>query len=1374
MRKYLFVAVSAICLCMLKFFSASPVFASNSDVSGLSLSLPDVQSFQLARATFLPDYSEKFSDFDKLDKDYNANHDCDNKDSLYTTSNCSYPRALVASSQCPLLPGYYKECVCLPQFKYATCDSPYILGPTRCDGKSDECVCPPTVTSTNPNDECEEYCEGNCIKMTCKPSDDDAGCTNGTKYCDDGCGNFTRKCCVACTDLVTSKPANSSYTYTTCTDGTGSHRIQSGWTCNSGYHESNGSCVQNCIANSCAGYELTYCPANVECTSCSKQTSNCEGGDTYYAISGCKDGYHDQNGTCVAHSFSCPSGSQEAKCSATQAQTGTQAKTCSCGATSATEFCYVCRDKSCEEQGKKDCNGKCIEKTECCNGCPTGQECSNGTCVPSCEPNTCEGFTETVCPEGTNCETCQIVGNDCNKGETKYKYTGCLDGYHDKNGSCEKDCSVKTCDGYTLDSCPPNGHCDNCSIMNSDCNAGKTKFKLTGCDEGYHVNENTCEKDAPTCEEQTCSGYNLNSCPANGNCEVCELVNTDCSKPGLKYKYNGCLSGYHEKDGACVPDCTENACSGYSLTTCPTHGNCSECTVKNKDCTTGATKKRLDSCDEGYHISGNTCEANPPTCEEQTCSGYTLSSCPTNGDCEVCERVNTDCSKPGRKYKYNGCLDGYHEKNGACEKDCSENACSGYTLTTCPTHGKCSDCTIKNKDCTTGATKKRLDSCDEGYHISGDICEANPPTCTAETCTGYSLTTCPDNANCDQCSILSSDCVDGGQRFKFKSCIAGYHEKNGTCEKDCTKNTCDGYTLTTCPAHGKCSECTVKNKDCTTGVTKKRLDGCEDGYRVNGNICEEIPPTCTAETCSGYSLTSCPTNATCAECSILSSSCVDGGKRFKFTGCIAGYHAKGTSCEKDCTVKTCNSTRYTLDACPPNAEECYTCTAQTASCAQKTLYQIRTCASGYHKKDQECVKDCEVESCTGYIFSSCPANSVCSTCEWVNSSCTTKTKFKVDSCDPGYHKKGYSCEKDCPVKTCSASTYKYDSCPAEAASCSSCEAVAADCTKKTSYKVVSCRSGYHLSNGACVTDCTEEKCTDFPLTSIPSNAIYQTCRLQSTSCVFGAKRYKISGCQSGYHLSGNSCVAHSYSCPSGYQASVCSSSQVQTGTTQKVCSCNAKSGTCYQCRAKTCAEQGKKDCDGKCIEKTECCGGCPSGQTCVDGICKTKCTATVCPTTTYPLQSCPTHGICDKCIAKDTDCTLYLPRYKLTGCEENYKKVLNAATKEYQCVEDCGDYPLPSCPDHGTCSTCPANSKKFRLDKCDLGYSISNNQCVKFSIGDKNRCTAINPPTITCNGKKYCCPNAATENCINAAAGKCYMQQSDGTFTPPTTITPML
>lgn len=46
-----------------------------------------------------------------------------------------------------------------------------------------------------------------------------------------------------CKDKVTSKPANSYYTTSSCTDCSGSHTINSGWRCNIGYTQSGNSCI---------------------------------------------------------------------------------------------------------------------------------------------------------------------------------------------------------------------------------------------------------------------------------------------------------------------------------------------------------------------------------------------------------------------------------------------------------------------------------------------------------------------------------------------------------------------------------------------------------------------------------------------------------------------------------------------------------------------------------------------------------------------------------------------------------------------------------------------------------------------------------------------------------------------------------------------------------------------------------------------------------------------------------------------------------------------------------------------------------------------------------------------------------------------------
>ncbi len=117
----------------------------------------------------------------------------------------------------------------------------------------------------------------------------------------------------------------------------GSHDINSGWKCNTGYHEKNGECERDCIANNCSGYPLSSCPANANCSKCTITATNCSTDGTKYKIDSCNDGY--------------------------------------------TLSGNVCRALTCEEKGQKTCNGSCIATSECCGGCPSGKRCSNGSCV---------------------------------------------------------------------------------------------------------------------------------------------------------------------------------------------------------------------------------------------------------------------------------------------------------------------------------------------------------------------------------------------------------------------------------------------------------------------------------------------------------------------------------------------------------------------------------------------------------------------------------------------------------------------------------------------------------------------------------------------------------------------------------------------------------------------------------------------------------------------------------------------------------------------------------------------------------------------------------------------------------------------------------
>ena len=311
------------CLLLPTFFnSALALDAPPHDTLTYTLELKPIpyEAFNLARVTFLPEVKDSEFGFsgNELDGDYNHNNgggDCSKKDNLYTPANCLYPYELVLSSQCAFLPGYYAQCKCLSKFNKTSCDAPYILGGESCDGKYEKCVCPAKVELTCPNDTCTKTCDGNCITKSCTPTANQTGCTNGTQACDDGCCGTSRRCCIPCTDKITSKPNNSSYTYETCTDASGSHQIQSGWICNNDYHQDGNACVKNCTplsdetncsyaTKSCSdgcGGTRTCCvarPCNVSgCSRCKEDDSN--------TCAECRSGFRLSWGQCVVDTSVC-------------------------------------------------------------------------------------------------------------------------------------------------------------------------------------------------------------------------------------------------------------------------------------------------------------------------------------------------------------------------------------------------------------------------------------------------------------------------------------------------------------------------------------------------------------------------------------------------------------------------------------------------------------------------------------------------------------------------------------------------------------------------------------------------------------------------------------------------------------------------------------------------------------------------------------------------------------------------------------------------------------------------------------------------------------------------------------------------------------
>ena len=140
-----------------------------------------------------------------------------------------------------------------------------------------------------------------------------------------------------------------------------------------------------------------------------------------------------------------------------------------------------------------------------------------------------------------------MVNSDCSSGGTKYKLDSCASGYDKSGNSCvKKTCAVKTCEGYTLSTCPTGANCSTCTIANSDCTTGATMYKITSCKSGYtamyadvnHTIIHNCRKSGglignltPVTGGLTCSsdqmlmtcGINKCCCPKDKGCDTNSL-----------------------------------------------------------------------------------------------------------------------------------------------------------------------------------------------------------------------------------------------------------------------------------------------------------------------------------------------------------------------------------------------------------------------------------------------------------------------------------------------------------------------------------------------------------------------------------------------------------------------------------------------------------------------------------------------------------------------------------------------------------------------------------------------------------------------------------------------------------------------------------
>ncbi len=345
--------------------------------------------------------------------------------------------------------------------------------------------------------------------------------------------------------------------------------------------------------------------------------------------------------------------------------------------------------------------------------------------------------------------------------------------------------------GYNLLSCPINGKC-------SPCPSDAAYKKLTSCAEGYKISASKtyCEKfcAANYCDKSSPSGYFMTSCPEGMNCgEPCVEISTNCNQMNYYKVTTECINGYHYEGGRCVKNCEEISCGGGS----------------------GTSRTWKDECPTGYLCT------------------------------EIANYMTTDC-KTGRCYQYKACdeANGYFKPSGSspgvCEnKPCynSVNNCTGYTLAQCPENGHCSECTIKKSDCSTGDTKYKLDSCDDGYEISGNSCISQ--------CLNYRLDKCPDNASCTSCNIVNNDGTVAAKKYSFATCNGGYIPTGTSSSPVCTKTNCKTFLETSggsinankifVSSQEELEKALVDRNSISSGVYEYQIV-IADGFDLKGNV----------------------------------------------------------------------------------------------------------------------------------------------------------------------------------------------------------------------------------------------------------------------------------------------------------------------------------------------------------------------------------------------------------------------------------------------------------------------------------------------------------------------------------------------------------
>ncbi|XP_046872768.1 extracellular matrix protein FRAS1 isoform X2 [Hypomesus transpacificus] len=699
---------------------------------------------------------------------------------------CREGRVTCYRPSCPSCPPgtltVSREGRCCPECSHERCHEDCLV----CSGSPEQCeVC---------RDSSALLLQGRCL-LSCPPRYHSLGRGRGCAACQSSCAT-----CESSTE---------------CSSCEGSSVLSSGQcvsTCEPGLFQDHTRCLrchESC--SECVG------PGPEECVTCSSPALLLREG---VCVSDCGPGFYMQRGICYACDPSCASCYPDnPKCVSCPPGFALHHAKC---ISDCPEGHYLESDSRC-----RACPGPCSSCSgpggSQCTRCPHGRSLSGGRCVEACG--------EGLYPQDGACHSCHVSCRVClGPGPS-----GCLACRKPEEallpqdsagggGVCVSGCTAR----HYLDA---SHTCQECHTSCLQCTGGSAHnctscsapFLLhddqcvSGCPQGFHVQDNTCRACHPSCPScsgpsqadcQACapqsslySGYCRTHCPEGhylgpaGSChacsEGCQRCTADlqtrvgsvclwCQVPRTLLLGDHCVStcppGRYVWHGACRrchPSC--EACSGegpLSCTSCPApmvllpSGLCSA------------------SCPRGYYANGDrVCNACDPPCL----------SCEAAGACR-------SCRDPSQVLLFGECQDSCAQQyylnttTRACtECDWSCNSCRGPLVSDCV---QCMEGLVLQEGMCSQA-------CSPGFYQHGDTCLRCEEDCeqcdspgVCERCRTplmLRLRRCVEHcgraffldASMQLCTPCAKDCVECEGEGLCKVCRYHTYLRDGRCVPDC-------------------------------------------------------------------------------------------------------------------------------------------------------------------------------------------------------------------------------------------------------------------------------------------------------------------------------------------------------------------------------------------------------------------------------------------------------------------------------------------------------------------------------------------------------------------------------------------------------------